>query len=109
MDFIPPIDLVTEPDSAEYQREIIVELIKDFQDSLDLEHELAVSVVNCGITSPMYVDEISFCNPNLIIFSGTVNGSHSVLIQNTNQINFLLTSVRKPDSNKPPRRIGFTA
>lgn len=75
---------------------------------MDPEHEVGVFLANYGCQKAMTVTNIGFANPMLVIFYGFVEGIDSVLIQHISQINFLLTSVKKPDPTKPPRRIGFT-
>lgn len=102
-----PVDL-SDPYLANYQQKVIIEHIKDFQDSLDANHEVGVFLANFGTQKPMIVTDIGFSNPMLITFYGFVDDVDSVLIQHISQINFLLTSVAKPDLSKPARRIGFT-
>ena len=81
--------------------------IQDFEEDLDDNHEVALKLCHFGQNILLNVTEISYHNPSLIFFYGTVNGKESQLIQHVNQISFLLTSVEKIDPNAPPRRIGF--
>lgn len=99
---------ISDPYYAEYQRKLLIEYVKDFQDTLDSSHEVGIFLANYGCQKAMIVTDIGFANPMLVIFYGFVDGVDSVLIQHISQINFLLTSVEKPDPTKPPRRIGFT-
>ncbi len=92
---------------ASNQYEIISEQIKEFQDNLDNEHEIALLLTNFGQAITMSVTEIDFCNPSLICYYGFVNGKECKLIQHISQISFLLMAVKKEDPEKPPRRIGF--
>lgn len=48
-----------------------------------------------------------YSNPSLIHFYGECNNNEAHLIQHISQLNFLLTSVPRSNSNKPARRIGF--
>lgn len=105
--FSTSIDL-SDPYYAKYQKELLIEYIKEFQDTLDSAHEVGVFLANYGCQKAMTVTDIGFANPMLVVFYGFVDGVDSVLIQHISQINFLLTSVKKPDPSKPPRRIGFT-
>lgn len=92
---------------ADYQYEIIVNEIKDFEEHLDDNHEVALNLTNFGQNIIMNVTDIGYSNPSLIHYYGYVNGKYSQLIQHVSQINFLLTSVDKEDPSKPARRIGF--
>lgn len=102
-------DGVRDYDSAEWQYEKICEQMKDFQDNLDDEHEIALKLTNFGQSITMSVTDIGYQNPCLIYYYGYVNDKYCQLIQHVSQINFLLMSVPKPDPSKPARRvvIGF--
>lgn len=104
-----PSDLLNDSEHASHQQEVIINHIKEFQDTLDSEHEVGLFLTNFGIQKTMIVTDIGFANPVLIIFYGYVDGVDSELIQHISQINFLLTAVAKPDQSKPARRIGFIA
>ena len=84
------------------------EQIKEFEDNLDSNHEVALRLASFGTSLTMYVTEIGFQNPDILYFYGNINGSDSQLIQHASQLNFLLTSVEREDKSKPARRIGFT-
>jgi len=43
----------------------------------------------------------------MLHFYGYVNDQPAELIQNISQLNFLITSIKKADDTKPPRRLGF--
>ena len=81
----PHSSILSDGDCADYQYEIIMNEIADFESALDDDHEVALKLCNFGY----------------------VNGQYSQLIQHISQINFLLTSVPKSDPNKSARRIGF--
>lgn len=93
---------------ADYQYEIIVKEISDFEKNLDNDHEIALKLCNFGQSILLNVTEISYHNPNLMFFYGYVNDNYTQLIQHTSQINFLLMAVPKSNPKEPPRRIGFT-
>ncbi len=100
-------NIVRDHHLADFQYEIIMREIQDFEEDLDDNHEVALKLCHFGQNILLNVTEISYHNPSLIFFYGTVNGKESQLIQHVNQISFLLTSVEKIDPNAPPRRIGF--
>ncbi len=92
--------------TADWVHEKIAEQIKEFEDQLDKEHEIAMMLAGFGQPVMMLVEDIGFQNPNLLYFYGTVDGKETQLIQHMSQLNFVLMSVPKqPD--KPARRIGF--
>jgi len=92
---------------ADYQYELIMESIADFEKDLDENHEVALYLASFGQSILMNVVSIGYANPSLIYFHGYVEDRFSTLIQHVSQLSFLLTSVEKPEPEKPPRRIGF--
>ena len=86
----------------------IIQEMKEFQNNLDNEQELAVMLCNFGQSIMLYVTDVSYINSNLICFEGFISGGQEAkLIQHISQINFLLKAAPKSDPNNPPRRIGF--
>lgn len=92
---------------ASYQYELIMSYIKEFEDTLDDEHEVGVRLTSFGQSILMNVTDIGYANPYILVFYGFVNGQRSTLIQNMSQLNFLLTAVPKMQPDEPPKRIGF--
>ncbi len=92
---------------ADWKYERIMDKIRDFENNLDDEHEIAIRLASFGSSTTMSVYEIGYQNPDMLYFYGTVNGQDAQLIQHVSQLNFLLLSVQKSDPEKPPRRIGF--
>ena len=90
------------------QFEIIKRHIKSYEQTLDSEHEVGVMLTNYGETVLMQVVEISYEADVVLIFKGYVGGRMSTLIQHINQLNFLLTSVKK-EPERPKRQIGFVS
>jgi hypothetical protein len=92
---------------ADYQYEVIMERIKDFEDELDDEHEVAIQLASFGKDILLNVTDIGFSNPNTLLFYGFVNGQNATLIQHMSMLSFLLLAVKKEEPTKPARRIGF--
>lgn len=92
---------------ADYQYELLCKYIKDFQDSLDQEHEVGLYLTAFGKSMLLYVTDIGYSNPYLLHFYGFYDGKESHLIQHINQLSFLLTTLPKRDPEKPAFRIGF--
>ena len=94
---------------ADWKFEKIMDEIKEFELTLDDDHEVAIKLASFGSSVTMLVEEIGFQNPDLLYFYGYVNGNFAQLIQHMSQLNFLITSVEKTDKSRPARRIGFTS
>lgn len=83
-------------------------MIKDFESSLDDEHEVGVQLVNFGHTFTFHLNEIGFWNPSLISFTGRTDSGDSVnLIQHVSQISILLMKMKRVNKETPKRAIGF--
>ena len=92
---------------ADYSYQLIMEEIRDFEASLDDEHEVALKLASFGQTVTLSVTDIGFANPSTLYFRGFVGGQRATLMQHMSQLNFLLLAVEKRDPEKPARRIGF--
>ena len=103
---IPDID-VRNYNLADYQYELFCNHIKNFQDTLDDEHEVGVQLASFGQSIILNVEKIGYSNPCLIHFYGYSNGNKCHLIQHVNQLSFLLIAIPKSNPDKPARRIGF--
>lgn len=93
---------------SDTQFEVLQKYIRNFESTLDPEHEVGVLLTNFGQSVIMHVTEISYEESVLMIFKGYVNGKMSTLIQHVSQLNFLLTSVEK-EPDRPKRTIGFVS
>ena len=94
---------------ADYTFEVVMERIKEFEQSLDDDHEVDVQLASFGQAITMTVTNIGYSNPSTLVFSGSVGKQRATLIQHMTQLNFLLLAVKKADPTKPPRRIGFAS
>ncbi|WP_372663767.1 DUF6173 family protein [Cohnella sp.] len=92
---------------ADYQYEVIMKSINEFEATLDDNLEVAVQLAAFGQSIVLQVSSIGYSNPSLIHFYGYVNGTKSELIQHVSQLSFLLTTVPKSNPNEPAKRIGF--
>ncbi len=103
---IPEID-VRDYGLADYSYEVIVEYIREFENTLDNDHEIAIRLASFGRSITMAVTDIGYANPSTLVFYGYVDGQYATLIQHMSQLNFLLIAAKKADPEKPPRRVGF--
>ena len=88
----------------------LAEMIKDFDATLDQEHEVGVRLVTFGQTVVFHLTDIGYYNPSLLSFYGTMDdGSPVHLIQHVTQLSVLLMKVPRKDPSKPKRSLGFVA
>ncbi len=92
---------------AGYSCEVIMKRIKQFEDNLDTEHEVAIKLASFGYSVTMSVTDIGYSNPSTLVFRGYVDDQPATLIQHMSQLNFLLLAVKKADPEKPAKKIGF--
>lgn len=86
----------------------LVEMINDFDEDLDLEHEVGMRLVSYGQTVQFHIEDLGYYNPSLIRFYGRMeDGSRVELIQHVSQISFLLIAVKRLNPEEPKRPIGF--
>lgn len=102
-----PKDFLEDPYLANWKHKKIMEQIKMFEEKLDDNHEIAIQLTSFGVSKLMAVHEISYQNPDMLYFFGTVDGQPAQLIQHTSQLNFLIIAVEKPDLSAPARRISI--
>lgn len=102
-----PIEEPRDYNMADWKFEKLIEQIKDFEEGLDDDHEVALKLASFGSAIMMYVVTIGYQNPDMLYFYGFVDGQPAQLIQHMSQLNFLITSVEKIDKDKPAGRIGF--
>lgn len=99
---------IQQPELASEYCYRLLEYIKAFDDRLDETEEVAMQLVSFGQSIQFSVQEIGFYDPKLISFGGELpDGSPVQLIQNVNQISFLLLAVKRKNPDKPKPQIGF--
>ncbi len=82
--------------------------IRLFESELDADHDVGIRLVNFGCEITFHVTDIGSVEPDLIIFTGkTQAGAPVRLIQQRNQIDFLLTTLERSDPDEPKRPVGF--
>ncbi len=92
---------------ADYQYEIIMESIAEFEQDLNPNEEVALKLTSFGQTIILNVTHIEYSNPSLIHFYGYVDGQKATIIQHINQLSFMIMAVPVVVPNAKPRRIGF--
>lgn len=82
----------------------IMQPIKDFESSLDNNHDM---IIYFGSFGPMTIETIDFTNSDFICFHGYSKGEKAQIIQHISQVNFMLLSAPRSEPNKPKKPIGF--
>ena len=82
--------------------------IRAFETQLDDTTEVGLKLVAFGQVVVVHVDEISFYQPNLVVFVGrNEQGSPVRLIQHVSQLSFMLCRAPRQQPEKPRRPVGF--
>lgn len=92
---------------AEWAYERLILYIKNFEEKLDNNHEVAMGYTggNAGI---MRIEGVGFYAPDIITFYGSdPSGARTQQIQHVSQLNVLLRALPKKVDQPEPNRIGF--
>ena len=82
--------------------------IIEFEQSLSDHEEVALRLVSFGESIIIHVDDISFSDPSLITFTGTLNSGEKVqLIQHVTQLSFVLMAAKTAKPIQERERIGY--
>lgn len=92
---------------AEWAYERLVLYIKNFEEQLDNEHEVAMGFTGTE-SGVIRIEGIGFFDPDIVTFYGSdPAGIRTQLIQHVTQLNVLLRALPKKAAADAPRRIGF--
>ncbi|RLJ51740.1 hypothetical protein BCF46_1956 [Litoreibacter meonggei] len=92
---------------AEWAYERLILYIKNFEEKLDNDHEIAMGFVG-GDTGVMRIEGIGFYAPDIITFYGSdPGGARTQQIQHVGQLNVQLRTLPKHVDQPEPNRIGF--
>ncbi|HEY0103320.1 MAG TPA: DUF6173 family protein [Brevundimonas sp.] len=93
---------------AEWAFVRLSKLIEDFEKGLDKDEEVGARIVGLPGDGTMAIEDVGFWGPDFIMFLGkNADGKPVRLIQHYGQINVLLDARKKPEGERPARRIGF--
>lgn len=105
---MPRIVMPRDNNLADAFHERLIKMINDFDSKLDQSQEVGMRLVSFGQAITFHVQDIGYWNPSIIRFYGKLeDGSPVELIQHVTQLSFLLMAVKRQDTNKPKRPIGF--
>lgn len=92
---------------AEWAYERLILYIKNFEEQLDNEHEVAMGFTG-GDAGVLRIEGIGFFDPDVITFYGSdETGSRTQLIQHVSQLSVMLRALPVAVETEAPKRIGF--
>lgn len=98
---------VKEKSPAEWAYQRLILYLKNFEEQLDAEHEVAMGFTG-GDAGVVRIQGVGFYAPDIITFYGTdQSGAKTQLIQHVGQLNVMLRALDKPKEQPKPNRIGF--
>jgi hypothetical protein len=98
---------VAKKSPAEWAYQRLILYIRDFEEMLDAEHEVAMGFTDTG-GGFLRIEGLGHFDPDIVTFYGTdQTGARVQLVQHVTQLNVLLRAMPKEDEAQEPRRIGF--
>lgn len=98
---------VEQKSPAEWAYERLILYIKNFEEMLDDEHEIAVGFTG-GNAGVLRIEGVGFFDPDIVTFYGKDEfGAKTQLIQHVSQLGVMLRALPKEASGQSPKRIGF--
>jgi len=98
---------VTSKSPAEWAYERMILYIKNFEEQLDGEQEVAMGFTG-GDAGVLRIEGMGFFDPDMVTFYGSdQTGTKTQLIQHVTQLNVLLRALPKAAPGAEPNRIGF--
>jgi len=98
---------VEEKSPAQWAYERLILYIKNFEEQLDAEHEVAMGFTG-GDAGVMRIEGIGYFDPDIVTFYGRDDDdARTQLIQHVSQLNVMLRALPKAPEVPEPRRIGF--
>ncbi|WP_294620771.1 DUF6173 family protein [uncultured Roseovarius sp.] len=98
---------VDQKSPAEWAYERLILYIKNFEEQLDNEHEVAMGFTG-GDAGVLRIEGMGYFEPDIVTFYGSdPTGAKTQLVQHVSQLNVLLRALPKQIEAEAPRRIGF--
>lgn len=92
---------------ARWAYERLIMYIKNFEEQLDNEHEVAMGFAG-GDTGVIRIEGMGYFDPDIVTFYGSdPAGTKTQLIQHVTQLNVMLRALPKHIDQEAPTRIGF--
>lgn len=98
---------VEQKSPAQWAYERLILYIKNFEEQLDNEHEIAMGFAG-GDAGVLRIEGIGFFDPDIITYYGSDGeGTKTQLVQHVSQLSVMLRALPKQAENAEPNRIGF--
>ncbi|KIN70724.1 hypothetical protein Z945_3188 [Sulfitobacter noctilucae] len=98
---------VSQKSPAQWAYERTVLYLKNFEEQLDNEHEVAMGFTG-GNAGVLRIEGMGYFDPDIVTFYGSdPAGGRTQLVQHVSQLNVLLRALPKAVEGKAPNRIGF--
>ncbi|MGI9391644.1 MAG: DUF6173 family protein [Boseongicola sp.] len=98
---------VDQKSPAEWAYQRLILYIKNFEQTLDNKHEVAMGLTDTG-AGVLRIEGLGYFDPDIVTFYGNdQTGARVQLVQHVSQLNVLLRANLKPDTEETARRIGF--
>lgn len=98
---------VEQKSPAEWAYQRLILYIKNFENTLDDEHEIAMGFTDTG-AGFLRIEGLGYFDPDIVTFYGAdLSGARMQLAQHVSQLNVLLRAMPKAIETAEPRRIGF--
>lgn len=98
---------IAQKSPAEWAYERLIMYIKNFEETLDNEHEAAMGFTDTG-GGILKIEGLGYFDPDIVTFYGAdQTGTRVQLVQHVSQLNVLLRAMPKDADAPEPRRIGF--
>lgn len=92
---------------AKWAYERLILYIKNFEDTLDNEHEIAMGFTGTD-AGVIRIEGIGYFDPDIVTFYGSdPEGTKTQLVQHVTQLNVMLRALPKRVASDAPNRIGF--
>lgn len=99
-----PVDKKS-PAQWAYERTVLY--LKNFEEQLDNEHEVAMGFTG-GNAGVLRIEGMGYFDPDIVTFYGTdTQGARTQLVQHVSQLSVILRALPKAAPGKAPTRIGF--
>ncbi|MFS4582016.1 DUF6173 family protein [Phaeobacter sp. C3_T13_0] len=98
---------VANKSAARWAYERLILYIKNFEEQLDGEHEIAMGFAG-GDAGVMRIEGMGYYDPDIITYYGSDSGgARTQLVQHVSQLNVMLRALPKRNETAPANRIGF--
>ncbi|WP_208350570.1 DUF6173 family protein [Pseudaestuariivita rosea] len=92
---------------AQWAYERIILYIKNFEEQLDNQHEIAMGFAGSN-TGILKIEGMGYFDPDIVTFFGSdETGAKTQLVQHVSQLNVMLRALPKETDQPEPVRIGF--